>query len=264
MKNKISIIIILIMAVAIGALTYKVVTVDSEKESKECEKQEVPKLEVDYDNIKQIYRDFYINVDLLERFNGSEVTPKDFTDEDKLNIALSHILANKDMHEESEFDNSDGSYAQNIQFKITINQIKKVVKTIFKDDKFDYFPEIITYMPDLIDFKKDGDHYIGKQIISGHEGGIEYIYYMDGYDIKDNQVIVNVIAGYYYSEEFGDEPKRKEGLYKNQESTKVVVQTNHTNIYPETFLYYKDQLTNIKYIYDITEDGYQLNKITIN
>ena len=100
MKNKISIIIILIMAVAIGVLTYKLVTIEPATEVKECEKQETQNLEVTYDEIASLYEDFELNIDLLERFKEKEITAKDFTDDEKLNIALTHILAHEEMYEE--------------------------------------------------------------------------------------------------------------------------------------------------------------------
>lgn len=256
MKNKISIIIILIMAVAIGVLTYKLVTIEPATEVKECEKQETQNLEVTYDEIASLYEDFELNIDLLERFKEKEITAKDFTDDEKLNIALTHILAHEEMYEESTFDNSDGAYAQNKQVKITTEQIKTVVKTIFKDEKFNHLPDLIDYSPFLIEFKKNGDHYIGKQIISGHIGGPGYVYYLNGYDIKDNQITVNVIAGYVSETDAGY------GLYKDPTSTELLIKYENINI--ETMVYYKDQLTNIQYIFDITDEGYQLNKITIN
>lgn len=262
MKNKISIIIILIMAVAIGVLTYKLVTIEPATEVKECEKQETPNLEVNYDEIVSLYKDFEINIDLLEKYNQKEITEKDFTNDDKLNIALTHILAHEEMYEESTFDNSDGAYAQNKQVKITIEQIKKVIKTMFGNEKFEHLPDLIEYDPFLIEFKKEGDHYIGKQIISGHIGGPGYIYYLNGYDIKDNKILINIVAGYIYTEDFGVGPVREEGLYKNKEATDLIVPWNSLDA--EYAISQKEKLTNIQYIFDITEEGYQLNKITIN
>jgi hypothetical protein len=265
MKEKLSIIIIFFMTVAIGLLSYKLVTTESSKETKECEKQEVQNtgnLEVSYYDIKNLYLNFNNNIDLLERFNNKEVTSKDFTDEEKLSITFAYIFNHEELHKVEKFDNSDGSYAQDKEIIITTAQIKDTVKLLFSDEEYDYLPDITMYEPTLFEFKKDGDIYVGRQIISGHIGGGGYRYFINGYDIKDNQLIINVIAGYVSIEEFNEGPEREEGLYKSKNSTKQIIKYEHID--QDTVEYHQDELNKIKYIFDITEDGYKLNKITIN
>ena len=58
--------------------------------------------------------------------------------------------------------------------------------------------------------------YHWQKIIIKTKGGMD-TYYLNGYDIKDNQITVNVIAGYVSETDAGY------GLYKDPTSTELLI-----------------------------------------
>lgn len=256
MKNKISIIIILIMAVAIGVLTYKLVTIEPATEVKECEKQENTndeKINVDHLDIEELFYDIKVNIDpLLNNKDKKELKPAELTKEEQLSIITAHILT-KELYTLKEVDNTNYMYANGKQATITIEQIKKTAKELLGIDDYEYLPEEYDYYPLIMQFKKDGENYIGRQLVGGFEARAEYSYYYDGYDVKDNQIIIHMIAGYTIP---------SEGIYKDEGNTELI--RREDLIDSQTIRYDKDKLHTLTYVLDITDEGYQLNKITIN